>query len=57
MVALASWMYGDPAVVAERLEELRQHDAEMRKRARRKKARCIRKMVKLAKAREARGQR
>lgn len=57
MAALASWMYGDPSVVAERLEELRQHDAEMRRRARRKKARCIRKMVKLAKARETRGQR
>lgn len=57
MAALASWMYGDPAVVAERLEELRQHEAEMRQRARRKKARCVRKMVKLAKDRETRGQR
>jgi hypothetical protein len=56
-MALVSWMYADPAAVAERLEELRHQEAARLERERKRKARRIRKLTKLAKARELRGQR
>lgn len=52
-----SWMYGDPAVVVERIEEevtpliRRGEELELRNKRRR-----IRKLVKLAKARQLKGQ-
>lgn len=57
MAALASWMYGDPAEVVKKLEDLRQREKEFNERERRRKARRIRKLTRLAKARELRGQR
>ena len=52
-----SWMYGDPADVCERMEELRQREREFNERERKRKARRIRKLVKLALARKLKGQR
>ena len=60
-MALAfDWMYRDPAEVVDRLratrERLAKADKEMAARERRIKARRIRKLVKLAKKRQLKGQ-
>mgnify|MGYP007071648054 CR=1 FL=1 len=52
-----SWMYGDPAEVVDRLRDLRQRDAEFRERERKRKARRIRQLTRMAKARQLKGQR
>ena len=52
-----SWMYGDPAIVVERLEQMREQEREFKERERRHKARRIRKLVKLALVRKLKGQR
>ena len=55
-----SWMWGDPAKVFERLNPMKERmevaEKEMKERERRIKARRIRKLVKLAKARMLKGQ-
>jgi hypothetical protein len=57
-MALAfSWMYGDPSIVVDRLRGLRERDKEFKERERKRKARNIRKLVKMAKARQLKGQR
>lgn len=56
-MALESWMYGDPADVLEHLEELRRREKEFNDRERKRKARRIKKLTRLAKAMEGRGQR
>lgn len=57
-MALAfSWMYGDPALVVDRMRELLGRDKEFKERERKRKAKRIRKLVKMAKARQLKGQR
>lgn len=55
-----SWMWGDPANVVDRLQPMREQMAtaekQMRERERQRKARRIRKLTKLAKARALKGQ-
>lgn len=55
-----SWMWGDPAEILDRLRPMKARMAvaekEMKERERRIKARRIRKLVKLAKARMLKGQ-
>lgn len=54
MAALLAWMYADPAEIGDRMIALRERlaiaEQEQRDRDRRRKARKIRKLVKLAKA-------
>jgi hypothetical protein len=53
-----SWMYGDPAVVCERLqEEVQPLIKQGEERELRNKRRRIRRLVKMAKARQLKGQR
>jgi hypothetical protein len=52
-----SWMYQDPAIVVDRMRELLDRDKEFNERERKRKARRIRKLVKMAKARQLKGQR
>lgn len=56
---LLAWMYRDPALITDDLRALRERlakaEAEMRERDRRRKARRIRKLVKLAKAGKLKG--
>lgn len=57
MVLPFSWMYRDPAEVCEHMERIRHLEREFKERERKRKAKRIRKLVKLAKARLLKGQR